>query len=215
VTNVGDIPQARYIIDDYLKRKYGTGATEDPVVHASRLEFEDTIYCVIVRMPDIATRFLTEPFEVFSDMDLPSSPGRPAYLYNLNSRGFPPPSFGNRPVVATQESPFVRSQLDSLQTSVDGISQTVHNLILDHKDFVKQLSDAQASFTDTVASVFAIMTANTQLTLAQSECNNLTSSLSTANLLCIMAPDDNARAAVSEQVVDLQRRLGASTENVA
>ncbi|KAF8240643.1 hypothetical protein L208DRAFT_1231254, partial [Tricholoma matsutake] len=215
VTNVGDILQAHYIIDNYLKQKYGTGTTDDLVVCTSHLEFEDTVYCVIISMLNITACFLTDPFEVFSNMDLPSSPGKPAYLYNLNSRGFPPPSFANCPIITTQESPFVCSQLDSLWTSMDGISQMVHKLILDHQDFVKQLSDAQASFTDTIASVFAIMTVNTQLTLAQSKCNNLTSSLSTANLLCIMATDDNAQAAVTEQVVDLQQQLGASTENVA
>jgi hypothetical protein len=185
------------------------------VVRASRLEFEDSVYCVIVKTPDIAARFISDPFEAFANMDLPSSPGRPAYLYNLNSRGFPPASFGNRPTVATQESPFVRTQLDSLRTSMEGISQTVHKLILDHKDFVKQLSDAQTSLATTIANVFAIMMANTQLTLAQAESNNLTSSLSTANLLLVMATDDSARAAITNQVTELQHRSAVSTENVA
>jgi competence protein ComGC len=87
---------------------------------------------------------------------------------------------------------------------MEGISQTVQKLILDHTDFVKQLSDAQSSFANTISNAFTITMVNSQLTLAQLETNNLSSSLSNANLLLVITSNDDARSAVTAQIADLQ-----------
>jgi hypothetical protein len=66
-----------------------------------------------------------------------------------------------------------------------------------------------------VGNLFTLMLANTQLTLAQSEHNNLSSSLSTANLLLALTSDDEARKVVSEQIGDLTAKLSLSHNTVA
>ncbi|KAF8238373.1 hypothetical protein L208DRAFT_281071 [Tricholoma matsutake] len=95
ITNVNDIPEACAMIDHYIEHTYGTPGFSDPVVCFSHLELDDSVYTVVVKTPEITNCLLTDPFNAFIDIDLPSNPGKPAYLYILNSKGFPLASFLN------------------------------------------------------------------------------------------------------------------------
>lgn len=121
ITNVNDIPEVCAMIDHHIEHTYGTPGISDPVVHFSCLELDDTVYIVVVKILEIGNHLLTDPFNAFIDTDLPSNPSKPAYLYILNSKGFPPASFVNRSTFFPPKSPFVHTQLDFLCTSLDGV----------------------------------------------------------------------------------------------
>lgn len=55
-----------------------------------------------------------------------------------------------------------------------------------------------------IANLFSLMLTNSQLTMAQSKNNNLSSSLSTANLLLALTTDNEA---FIQQIMDLTAKL--------
>ncbi|KAG6823755.1 hypothetical protein H0H92_009134 [Tricholoma furcatifolium] len=76
VPNVKHFAQARQMIDDHINRTYGEGS-----VVGSRLGFRNTVYCAVLRDPETTTRFLSDPFTVFNDENVPKEwfrPGKPS-----------------------------------------------------------------------------------------------------------------------------------------
>ncbi|PPR03431.1 hypothetical protein CVT24_012700 [Panaeolus cyanescens] len=93
VPGLQNLSNAQAKIDRYLQTTYQTSG-DDPIVLRSRIELDDSVYCVILPTRDLANRFLSDPFTLLDDSG--NQLQRPLYLYDFNSRSV----FGSRvPVV--------------------------------------------------------------------------------------------------------------------
>ncbi|KAF5379464.1 hypothetical protein D9615_006597 [Tricholomella constricta] len=208
ITNVGGYPQAQVIIDSYIRSKYGTDAWR-----SSRLELDGTVYTVILRDPDIITSFLTDPFEAFPDANQAFKPNKPDYLYNLNTASLPTITSTVR--AASEESPFVRQQLDGLGMQIQTLSQALNKITLDHHDLVEAMHSAQDRYTNMFTNTIVLQMKLSQQLLAQSELSSLRNSLSTAQLLLTMATSEAQRSQVAQHIIDLNQRVIEEQRNVA
>ncbi|KAF5386027.1 hypothetical protein D9615_002407 [Tricholomella constricta] len=212
VSNVGGFPQAQLMIDSYIRNKYGTDAWR-----SSRLELNGTVYCVVLRDPDVTTRFLTDPFEAFPE-NCTFRPNKPDYLYNVNSAGIPNTM---RSQSFQQESPAARQQMDSLIAQVTTTQRSIQYVMEDHRKLAESLATAQDRFASMFSSATAIQTAQGQLMLAQSDLNNLRSAMSTAQLLLSIerSPDNQRRIQgfvddLSDRIVEAQNIVSDFRQDV-
>ncbi|KAF5367841.1 hypothetical protein D9615_010570 [Tricholomella constricta] len=208
VTNVGGYPQAQVIIDSYIRSKYGIDAWR-----SSRLEQDGTIYTVILRDPDITTSFLTDPVEAFPDVNEAFKPNKPDYLYNLNTASLPTIRSAVR--ATSEESPFVRQQLDTLNMQVQTLAQTIGKITLDHHDLVEAMRVAQDRYTNMFTNSVIFQMKLSQQLLAQGELSSLRNSISTAQLLLSLATSEAQRESVAQHIRDLNQRVVEEQRNVA
>ncbi|KAG6822772.1 hypothetical protein H0H92_012644, partial [Tricholoma furcatifolium] len=80
------------LIGGYIEKKFShLSAASDPrekrAVRRQRLEFNDSVYCVVVENEAIAEAVLQDPFPIFESCNPKPSP--PRYLYVLNQHGYP------------------------------------------------------------------------------------------------------------------------------
>ncbi|KAF8164192.1 hypothetical protein BJ912DRAFT_1068476 [Pholiota molesta] len=200
INNVGDYPQARSMIDGYIEHKYATAG--GPIVRWSRLCLNDNVYCAVLKSPAITNRFLSEPFELFTNS--PSPPSKPDFLFNLNTLGIPTTtSFHQNP---SQESPYMCQQLDNLHSQNTSLSQTLNNVCANQSTLVRELNNTQTQFTQLVSNMFALSSANSQLMMAHNDLNGLTLAMSTANIMGNMATTEAQHHSVQRHVTDLTER---------
>ncbi|KAG6829260.1 hypothetical protein H0H92_005140 [Tricholoma furcatifolium] len=80
ITNVNSLPDAKEIIDGYIRDTYG-----DEALCQSRVERGGSVYCAVLRDPDITLQFLSTPITLFDEHPPERRPRKPTYLYSLNS----------------------------------------------------------------------------------------------------------------------------------
>ena len=208
VNGVGDAQSAKSMIDAYLQRKYGT-STEGPVVRRSRVELDGTVYCVILSTPQITQRFLRDPFTLFENSGITTSP--PQFLYLLNSNGIPPTSFNNRFSSSVDHSS--QRQLDSLSAQCDAMAATVRSLADDQKLLSANFQTAQDNITRAFADSTAVYAATNLVSSSQAELTSLQQSLTTLQLMSVIAPNTQAQNTILDGMADLARRIETATNN--
>ncbi|KAF8955265.1 hypothetical protein BDZ97DRAFT_1858763 [Flammula alnicola] len=194
INGVGDIPQARSVIDAYLERNYRDDSDE-PVVRSSRTELDGSVYCAVLRNPAITSRFLNDPFQIFSESSF--SPSPPTYLYVLNSKGRSTTAFDNNrppPTSIPQAPPSFQQQLVNLIAQNVANSSTLAHVVQE------QLHTLQMAFQSTqeaIALAFShALTAyslGNRLTASQSELASLQAQLSTTYMLLVVGATPNAQ----------------------
>ncbi|KAF5374623.1 hypothetical protein D9615_008977 [Tricholomella constricta] len=208
VSNVGAFPQAQLILDSYVKSRYGVDAWR-----SSRLELNGTIYCVVLRDPEVTTQFLTDPFEAFPEGSV-FKPNKPDYLYKLNSAGIP--NAFRRPYQAqAHDSLDARQQMDKLMLQLLAANQRfVERVMDDQRQFMESLINAQDRFTTTFLNALTIQAAQSQLVLAQSDLNNIRASMSTAQLLLLLEKSPENQSNIRMLINSLQGRTLESQDIV-
>ena len=109
ISGVGELPQARSLIDHYIESQFGDDFAQ-PVVRRSRLVLDDTVYCVVLRTPEITQCVLAacDSFQPFTDSSI--SPNKPQYLFALNASGIP--MAPNPRFSTSRPDPILQRQLD-------------------------------------------------------------------------------------------------------
>ena len=194
------------MIDAYLQRRYGE-PSQGPVVRRSWVELDGTVYCVILSTPQITQRFLREPFSLFENSGISTSP--PQFLYLLNSNGIPPTSFNNRFSPSVDASS--QRQLDSLSAQCDAMAATVRSLADDQKLLSANFQTAQDNITRAFADSTAVYAATNLVSSSQAELTSLQQSLTTLQLMSVIAPNPQAQKTIMDGMADLASRIDTAT----
>jgi hypothetical protein len=208
VNGVEDAQAAKSMIDDYIQRQYGD-ASGDPVVRRSRVELDGSVYCAILSTPQITQRFLRDPFTLFKDSGINTSP--PQFLYLLNSNGIPPSSLNSRFSSSITFDPSSQRQLDTLTAQCDAMAATVRALADDQKVLSHNFQTAQQNISWAFADSTAVYAATNLVSTAQAELTSLQQSLTTLQLMSLMAPNPQAQNAILDSVASLTSRIETAT----
>lgn len=114
--------------------------TNGPVFSWSRLEFDQSVYCAVLRDPHIADLFFKDSFEPFHNIPSPST--KPNYLYKINTPGVP---LTSRSSTAQLESPFIQQQLDNLRSQNKLVMKTLHKIFEKHTSLVQSFNQTLSS----------------------------------------------------------------------
>jgi hypothetical protein len=199
---------AKSMIDAYLQRRYGE-ASGDRVVRRSHVELDGSVYCAILATPHLTQRFLQDPFVLFENSGLNTSP--PQYLYLLNSNGIPLTSFNNRFPSSLTFDPSSQRQLDNLTAQCDAMAATVRALADDQKVLSHNFQTAQQNISRAFSDSTTVYAATNLVSVAQSELTSLQQSLTTLQLMSVMAPNPQAQQVIYDSVSDLTNRIETAT----
>ncbi|PFH44570.1 hypothetical protein AMATHDRAFT_88981, partial [Amanita thiersii Skay4041] len=131
LVGVQSIQNIKSHIDAYIHQTYGTNA----IAH-SQLALDDDVYCVVFNKPEIAMRFLNDPFSAFSNLPninhfIRVSP--PMFIYNYNNMGCPTNSFLNKtlqPALSSDPSmDLLNEKINNISTNCDrAIAHQTHKI---------------------------------------------------------------------------------------
>ena len=204
VAGVGDLTQARSVIDNYIKHHFQDSSTE-PVVCHSCLMLDDSVYCVILHTPKVTQQVLAacDNFKPFGDSII--TPDKLQYLYTLNAPSIPL-SFSNRYSSSTsQPNPLIQCQLDRVNAQSEATAASLKGVVSNVKQLACDFQQAQATLTNTFSSS-AVYSANNLLTSAQFNVSTLQQTITTHNMiLSITSPDRQLEACT--ELETLRERL--------
>jgi hypothetical protein len=143
ISGVGELSQARSVIDHYIESNFVDDSSQ--LVRRSRLALDDTVYCVVLRTPEITQRVLAgrDSFLPFADSSI--SPNKPQYLYALNASGIPlaPNSRFN----SSRPDPILQRQLDHVNAQTEATDATLRQVVGDVKHLANTFQEAQTTIT--------------------------------------------------------------------
>jgi len=192
VAGVGDIPQARSVIDHYIECEFND-SSPGPVGRQSCLALDDSVYCAILRTPQITQRLLAarDTFKPFGDSII--TPDKPQYVYTLNATSIPM-TFNARYNSSLSSSqcpdPIVQCQLDYVNTQTEAMASTLKDVVGDVKQLAFVFQDAQTTITKAFSDSTAVYAANNLLTSAQADVSNINQSIVTHNVLLRITPPE-------------------------
>jgi hypothetical protein len=206
VPGVGELSQARSVIDHYIECHFNDDPTQ-PVVRHSRLALDDTVYCVVLRTPEITQRVLAarENFQPFADSSI--SPNKPQYLYALNASGIP--LAPNSRFTSSRPDPILQRQLDQVNAQTEATAATLRQVVGDVKHLANTFQEAQSTITKAFSDSTDIYTANNLLTAAQADVSNLSQTIATQNILLRLTPPAD-QADFRAQLLSLQEQLNVA-----
>jgi hypothetical protein len=208
ITGVGELSQARSLIDHYIESQFGDNSAQ-PVVRHSRLALDDSVYCVILRTPEITQRVLAarDSFQPFADSSI--SPNKPTYLYALNASSIP--MAPNSRFNPSRPDPVLQRQLDLVSSQTKANAATLKHVVNDVRYLAVTFQEAQNTITKAFSDFTDIYSANNLLTSAQADVSNLSQALTSQNLLLHLAsPDDQAELRI--ELLNLQGQLSIAKE---
>ena len=208
INGIGDYSQAKAIINRYLQNTYNDG-TDDPVVRHSRVEVDESVYCAVLRTPQIASQFLSDPFNLALGNDFKAP--HPQYLYSLNTQGIPvtSPAFDSMPV------PPCQSQDPSLQPQIDRLSATFRTAfaILQHVSNEQSQTTTRyerdfASLTEAFRDAIHAYSLNNLVTATQMEISTLHHTLDLQEMLKILIdPGDPRVGHINDRISQISREI--------
>ena len=193
VNGVGDAQSAKSMIDSYLQRRYGV-----PV------ELDGTVYCVILSTPQITQRFLRDPFTLFENSGISTSP--PQFLYLLNSNGIPSTTAFPHLLMFPPNASSTLSQLNVMQ-----MAATVRSLADDQKLLSANFQTAQDNITRAFADSTAVYAATNLVSSSQAELTSLQQSFTTLQLMSVIAPNPQVQKTIMDGMADLASRIDTAT----
>ncbi|PPQ73488.1 hypothetical protein CVT24_007817 [Panaeolus cyanescens] len=207
INGLRDLPAARSMIDRYIEGKYGANI-RDKVVRTSRMELDESVYCVVLISPEISAQFVADPFTLFDESGINVS--QPTYLYVLNSHGIP--NVNNSGGIRTSSSvdailPTLQHQVDSQSGQIQDIAASLRDVIQNQHYFVETMDRTvikmQANFNNTTM----ILATQNAIALAQSTINNLQNSIQSAQTMLLLAKDEITKNIMAKQIENLNKQL--------
>ncbi|KAF8151317.1 hypothetical protein B0H34DRAFT_801082 [Crassisporium funariophilum] len=200
INGVGNAQSAKSIIDSYLERRYGD-FVGDTVVRRSRVELDSSVDCAILATPQVTQHFLRDPFTLLENSGFTTSP--PQFLYLLNSAGIPPTSFTNCFSPSTPIDPTAQCQFNSLSSQCKTMAATICSIPDDQKMLGHNIQIAQDNITRAFADSADIYAASNLSTAAQFELSSLQQTLTTLQLVSVMAQTDVAQKNIQKSDIKM------------
>ncbi|KAG5638510.1 hypothetical protein DXG03_004115, partial [Asterophora parasitica] len=209
IKNVGGFPPAKFLLDTYIRRKYGNDS-----LLTSRIELDGSIYCACLRDPITTTRLLVEPFTPLEETPLAETtsfrPFKPDYVFNLNDNGF----VGFRAHI--QMLAESRQQHETLASEIRTNERAFEQLAADATRIAEGLVQTQQQVLAETENFFNFWSILLRLVMAKGELHSIRSRIYSINM--ILALGQTTPAAVerlTDSVADLERELADARHEVA
>ncbi|KAG6807018.1 hypothetical protein H0H92_009142 [Tricholoma furcatifolium] len=187
------------MIDDHINRTYGKGS-----VAYSHLEANNTVYCAVLRDPEVTTRFLSDPFTMFDDKSPKEwfRPGKPDYLFNHNSNGLQASSSRSEPV--QQSDPLMRHQVSTLSANVQTLAEDLRASRSDVRELSNTISTNQNRSDERFANMMFLNSFQTNLLIAQNQLSGTDSCIAAAHISLSTATEPVARTTIEAYITQLK-----------